>query len=186
MFTKIPMKRQAQIDYLEGEVADMARALDEAAAADREFSVKQIEAALKKTRQRIETVLGQSPRTPASRSNKRAATPLYIDEAHEYKTLSRPSNSADLSVPDGSQRASDLEMKARYLREQARARNEAEGRPGAPAKAVSFATGTPISNTMSEIWVMTKFLRPTCSPTPASGASTTGPAPSPARSPTRK
>ena len=70
-----------------------------------------------------------------------------VDEAHEYKTLSRPSNSADLSVPDGSQRASDLEMKARYLREQARARNEAEGRPGAPAKALSVSPPAPRSAT---------------------------------------
>ena len=83
-----------------------------------------------------------------------------IDEAHDYKNLSRPSNSADLSVPDGSQRASDLEMKARFLRKQAQDRNARAGKPNAPAKAMAFATGTPITNAMSEIWVMTKMLRP--------------------------
>ncbi|MCT7294412.1 hypothetical protein NVV99_26435, partial [Rhodococcus sp. PAE-6] len=85
---------------------------------------------------------------------------LFIDEAHDYKNLTRPSNSADLAVTNGSQRATDLEMKAKYLREKARALGAEQGMAHAPAKAIAFATGTPISNSLSEIWVMTKYLRP--------------------------
>lgn len=83
VFTKIAMTRQAQIDYLEGEVADMAPALDEAAAADREFSVKQIEAALKKTRQRIDTILGQKSSDTGLTFEQTGCDFLYLDEAHE-------------------------------------------------------------------------------------------------------
>ena len=72
---------------------------------------------------------------------------LFADEAHAYKNLDIRSNNQELDI-DGSGRASDLEMKLDYLR-------AAHGR-----RVVTFATATPIANSMTEAYVMSRYLRP--------------------------
>ena len=72
---------------------------------------------------------------------------LFIDEAHDHKNLDTRSNNSELDI-DGSGRASDLEMKLDYLR-------AAHGR-----RVVTFATATPIANSMTEAYVMCRYLRP--------------------------
>ncbi|WP_258008402.1 helicase-related protein [Rhodococcus sp. ENV425] len=160
VFSRIAMRREAQIDYLESELAELRQALDAANSQGAEFTVKQIENAIKAAEGRIEKLIDAKATDDGLTFEQSGADFLFIDEAHDYKNLTRPSNSADLSVPTGSQRATDLEMKAKYLREQARARGAEQGMPHAPTKAIAFATGTPITNSLSEIWVMTKYLRP--------------------------
>ncbi|QRI79237.1 MULTISPECIES: helicase-related protein [Rhodococcus] len=160
VFGKIAMRREAQIDYLESELAELRQALDAANSQGAEFTVKQIENAIKAAEGRIEKIIDAKATDDGLTFEQSGCDFLFVDEAHDYKNLTRPSNSADLSVPTGSQRATDLEMKAKYLREQARARGAEQGMPHAPAKAIAFATGTPITNSLSEIWVMTKYLRP--------------------------
>ncbi|MGW4339541.1 DEAD/DEAH box helicase family protein, partial [Rhodococcus koreensis] len=160
VFGLIGMKREAQIEYLENEEAELRSALEAATKSGSEFSVKQIENAIKAMKKRIETIVGQKSSDDGLSFEQSGCDFMFIDEAHDFKNLSRPSNSADLSVAEGSQRATDLEMKARFLRKQAQDRNARAGKPHAPAKAMAFATGTPITNAMSEIWVMTKMLRP--------------------------
>ncbi|MDV6296465.1 helicase-related protein [Rhodococcus aetherivorans] len=160
VFGKIAMRREAQIEYLDSEIAELRQALDAANNQGAEFTVKQIENAIKAAEGRIEKIIDAKATDDGLTFEQSGCDFLFIDEAHDYKNLTRPSNSADLSVPTGSQRATDLEMKAKYLREQARARNAEQGMPHAPAKAIAFATGTPITNSLSEIWVMTKYLRP--------------------------
>ncbi|ETT23464.1 SNF2-related protein [Rhodococcus rhodochrous ATCC 21198] len=160
VFGKIAMRREAQIEYLDSEIAELRQALDAANSQGAEFTVKQIENAIKAAEGRIEKIIEAKATDDGLTFEQSGADFLFIDEAHDYKNLTRPSNSADLSVPTGSQRATDLEMKAKYLREKARARGAEQGMPHAPAKAIAFATGTPITNSLSEIWVMTKYLRP--------------------------
>src|SRR5699024_1732746 len=78
-----------------------------------------------------------------------------------YKNLARQSDLAELSCA-GSQRAADLDFKLRALREQKVLSAERAGMLTStyqPAVA-TFATGTPVSNTMSEMWVMQHYLRP--------------------------
>jgi hypothetical protein len=72
---------------------------------------------------------------------------LCVDEAHGYKNLRTASNIADAAI-DGSMRASDLDMKTGYLRR----------RNG--ARVVTFATATPIANSVTEAYVMQRYLRP--------------------------
>ncbi|WP_302071577.1 helicase-related protein [Rhodococcus ruber] len=160
VFGKIAMRREAQIEYLDSEIAELRQALDAANNQGAEFTVKQIENAIKAAEGRIEKIIDAKATDDGLTFEQSGCDFLFVDEAHDYKNLTRPSNSADLSVPTGSQRATDLEMKAKYLREQARARGAEQGMPHAPAKAIAFATGTPITNSLSEIWVMTKYLRP--------------------------
>lgn len=160
VFSRIAMCREAQIEYLEGELGELRDALDAANSQGAEFTVKQIEQAIKSTEARVEKIIAAKATDEGLTFEQSGADFLFIDEAHDYKNLTRPSNSADLAVTNGSQRATDLEMKAKHLREKARARNAEQGMAHAPAKAIAFATGTPISNSLSEIWVMTKYLRP--------------------------
>lgn len=160
VFGLIGMRREAQIEYLEGEITELRIALDAANERGAEFSVKQIENAIKGATSKIENLVAAKSTDEGLTFEQSGADFLFVDEAHDYKNLTRPSNSTDLSVADGSQRATDLEMKAKYLREQAHRRNAERGLPNAPAKAIAFATGTPITNSLSEIWVMMKYLRP--------------------------
>jgi hypothetical protein len=76
-----------------------------------------------------------------------ARTVGKIDEAHGYKNLRTPSNIPDAAI-DGSMRAADLDMKISYLRR----------RNG--TRVVTFATATPIANSITEAWVMQHYLRP--------------------------
>ncbi|HCU48911.1 MAG TPA: helicase [Micromonosporaceae bacterium] len=71
----------------------------------------------------------------------------FVDEAHGYKNLRTPSNIAGAGI-DGSQRATDLDMKLSYLR------TKFGGR------VATFATATPIANSVTESYVMQKYLRP--------------------------
>ncbi|WP_254707654.1 helicase-related protein [Rhodococcus pyridinivorans] len=160
VFSRIAMRREAQIEYLEGELGELREALDAANSQGAEFTVKQIEQAIKSTEARVEKIIAAKATDEGLTFEQSGADFLFIDESHDYKNLTRPSNSADLAVTNGSQRATDLEMKAKYLREKARALGAEQGMAHAPAKAIAFATGTPISNSLSEIWVMTKYLRP--------------------------
>ena len=70
-----------------------------------------------------------------------------VDEAHGYKNLRTPSSIRDGAI-DGSMRASDLDMKIDYL-----------GRRNG-ARVVAFATATPIANSVTEAYVMQRYLRP--------------------------
>src|SRR3954465_2354428 len=75
---------------------------------------------------------------------------VFIDEAQYYKNLETPTKMERVAgiQTGGSERAFDVFMKARYLHERH------------PGHGVTFATGTPISNTMTEMFTMTKFLDP--------------------------
>ena len=75
---------------------------------------------------------------------------IFIDEAHYFKNLETPTKMERVAgiQTGGSERAFDLYMKARYLDEQH------------PGHGVTFATGTPISNTMVEMYTMQRFLDP--------------------------
>ena len=75
---------------------------------------------------------------------------VFIDEAHYFKNLETPTKMERVAgiQTAGSERAFDLYMKARYLHEQH------------PGHGVTFATGTPISNTMVEMYTMQRYLDP--------------------------
>ncbi|MGE6377982.1 hypothetical protein [Peribacillus muralis] len=75
---------------------------------------------------------------------------LFVDEAHVYKnlyTVTKLRNIAGIGT-SSSQRATDMKMKCEYIQE----KNQGRG--------VIFATGTPVTNSMSELFVMQRFLQP--------------------------
>ena len=75
---------------------------------------------------------------------------MFVDEAHYFKNLETPTKMDRVAgiQTQGSQRAFDLFMKAQYLHEQH------------PGRGVTFATGTPISNTMVEMYTSMRYLAP--------------------------
>jgi Protein of unknown function (DUF5131) len=85
-----------------------------------------------------------------------------IDEAHMYKNKARVCNIEELSCPNSSQRAEDLTLKLRILRQRRRDEALAAGIPAGKVveRVATFATGTPIANSLGELWVMQSYLRP--------------------------
>ena len=76
---------------------------------------------------------------------------LYVDEAHEFKNAELHSvarNLRGVPVGDGSQRAMELDTKLRWMR------------AAYPGRQITMATGTPVSNTVAELWVAIRYLRP--------------------------
>lgn len=159
-FKLMSVSPDTEIEYIQSEVLKLDLALTAAKDGGSPHTVKEIEKALASREEQITKLVKSKAADTGLTFEQTGCDFLFVDEAHMYKNLARPSNSQDLSVVDGAQRATDMDMKINYLREQAVARNNEAGRPNAPAKAVAFATGTPVSNTMSELWVMKKYLRP--------------------------
>lgn len=162
VFGLIGVSADWQTTYIEKQIELLEAAHVEAKEAhgDQSHNVKQLAKAIERERAKQQKLIEGKDRDTGLTFEQSGCDFLFVDEAHLYKNLTRGSNSADLALVDGSQRASDLEMKALYLRERAVERNIAEGRPFAPARAMSFATGTPVSNSLAELWVMKRFLRP--------------------------
>lgn len=156
----IGVSKDTELAYIETRLMELRDGLERAKDTGSEHTVKQIERVLKREQAKQQKLVTSKASDTGLTFEQSGCDFLWVDEAHYYKNLARTSNSADLSLPEGSQRASDLEMKARWLRDRAILRNIESGRPDAPAKAVAFATGTPVSNSLSELWVMNRYLRP--------------------------
>ena len=111
-----------------------------------ELTVKRLEGALLRAEERLKAKL-DSAKDPGITFEATGIDYLCVDEAHGYKNLRTPSNIADAAI-DGSMRASDLDMKLDYLRRR-------NGR-----RVATFATATPIANSVTEAYVMQRYLRP--------------------------
>ena len=144
-FERIPLSPAEQAAYLEREL-EQTRQWIAAAEKGEGLSVKRLEAALLRAEERLRARL-DSAKDPGITFEATGVDYLCIDEAHGYKNLQTPSNISDAAI-DGSMRASDLDMKIDYLRR----------RNG--ARVVTFATATPIANSITEAHVMQRYLRP--------------------------
>ena len=144
-FERIPLSAAEQRAYMDGELAAMREWLS-AAKKGGGLTVKRLEGALMRAEERLKAKL-DSAKDPGITFEATGIDYLAVDEAHGYKNLRTISNIADAAI-DGSQRASDLDMKIAYLRR----------RNG--ARVVTFATATPIANSVTEAYVMQRYLRP--------------------------
>jgi len=144
-FERIPLSAAEQQAYMDRELAQFRRWIAEAKKASSP-SVKKLEGMLLRAQERIKARL-DSAKDPGITFEATGIDYLCIDEAHGFKNLRTPSNIRDAAI-DGSQRASDLDMKVDYLRRR-------NGR-----RVVTFATATPIANSVTEAYVMQRYLRP--------------------------
>jgi N12 class adenine-specific DNA methylase len=144
-FERIPLSVGKQRAYLDRELEQMRRWIDLAKKGGG-LTVKRLEGALLRAEERLRAKL-DSAKDPGITFEATGIDYLCVDEAHGYKNLRTPSNISDAAI-DGSMRASDLDMKIDYLR----------GRNG--KRVVTFATATPIANSVTEAYVMQRYLRP--------------------------
>ena len=146
-FERIPLSAGEQQAYLDRELDQMRRWLTAAREGGSSgFTVKRLQGALLRAEERLKAKL-DSAKDPGITFEATGVDYLCVDEAHGYKNLRTASNIADAAI-DGSMRASDLDMKIGYLRR----------RNG--ARVVTFATATPIANSITEAYVMQRYLRP--------------------------
>ena len=149
-FEKIPMSIERQRYILERQEQDIMDGLAELKANHGErFSIKQLERSKKSIQAKLEKLNDQSRKDDVVTFEELGVDRLFIDEAHYYKNLaafSKMRNVGGISQTEA-QKSSDLYMKCRYL-------DELTGGRG-----VVFATGTPISNTMVEMYTMQKYLQ---------------------------
>ena len=149
-FEKIPMSQELQKFILEQqkqEILDGIRDLKRNNGDN--FSVKQLERSRKSIQQRLEKLNDQSRKDDVITFEELGVDRIFVDEAHMFKNLAaftKMRNVAGISQTEA-QKSSDLYMKCRYL-------DELTGGRG-----VVFATGTPISNSMVELYTMQKYLQ---------------------------
>jgi len=144
-FERIPLSASTQREYMNRELAQMRQWIESARQGAR-LTVKRLEGALLRAEERLRAKL-DSAKDPGITFEATGIDYLCVDEAHGYKNLRTPSNISDAAI-DGSMRASDLDMKIDYLRR----------RNG--SRVVTFATATPIANSVTEAYVMQRYLRP--------------------------
>ena len=149
-FEKIPMSIERQRYILEQQERDILDGLAELKANHGErFSIKQLERARKSIQAKLEKLNDQSRKDDVVTFEELGVDRLFVDEAHSFKNLaafSKMRNVGGISQTEA-QKSSDLYMKCRYLDELTSGRG------------VIFATGTPVSNTMVELYTMQKYLQ---------------------------
>ncbi|MCW2632702.1 MAG: helicase domain protein, partial [Pseudonocardia sp.] len=144
-FERLPLSPDAQRAYLDGQLSDLRRQLENSKSAGG-LTVKRLQGTLQRAEERLKKIT-DTERDPAITFEHSGIDYLAIDEAHGFKNLRLASNIPGVAI-EGSQRASDLDMKLSHLRE----------RHG--ARTACFATATPIANSIAEAYVMQRYLRP--------------------------
>lgn len=150
-FERIPVSEETQIDFVQREISQVTRALEEAKNEDQHSkSVKQLETIKKNLEQRHNDLLNAKEKDNVINFESLGIDYLFIDESDTYKNLyvyTKMSNIAGVQQ-SRSQRASDMYMKIQYILD----KNGGKG--------VVFASGTPISNSMSELYTVQRYLQP--------------------------
>ena len=158
-FTSIGVDDAVKAQYIEQELDALRSQLEHAQA---ERTKKAIERAIKAAKERLERLTAQHRKDRGLRFEETGCDYLFIDEAHMYKNKQRVCNIEELSCPTASQRAEDLALKLQVLRQRRRDEALAAGIPEdrLVERVATFATGTPIANSLGELWVMQTYLRP--------------------------
>jgi N12 class adenine-specific DNA methylase len=153
-FERIGMSRQYQEQFLREQIEEYNQLLIDGASknttpAHRNL-IKTIEKQKAKREERLKDLLAKDKKDDGLVFDELGVDHIFIDEAHYFKNLETPTKMERVAgiQTGGSERAFDLYMKARYLDQQH------------PGHGVTFATGTPISNTMVEMYTMQRFLDP--------------------------
>ena len=149
-FERIPMSQQRQEWILQDQIADITMGIQEVQDNGGEkFTVKQLERTKRGLEGRLEKLRAGHRKDDVVTFEQLGVDRLFVDEAHNYKNLflyTKMQNVAGLSTTDA-QKSSDMFAKCRYM-------DEITGNRG-----VIFATGTPVSNSMTELYTMQRYLQ---------------------------
>lgn len=145
-FERLPLRPENAGAFIEGQVADLEAMLQRAQGTEGRATVKQLESQLQREREKAKKLMDRPTDSGISFEDS-AIDYLVVDEAHDYKNLRTVSKIPGAAI-DGSGRAGDLQSKLEYLR----------SRHG--ERVATFATATPIANSITEAHVMMRYLRP--------------------------
>lgn len=149
-FEKIPMSIERQRQIIETQIDDVIESIAFAQNNNAEnFTIKQLEKTKKNLENKLQKLNDQSRKDDVVTFEELGVDRLFVDEAHYYKNLflyTKMRNVAGVGQTEA-QKSSDLFMKCRYLDEIT------------DGKGVVFATGTPISNSMTELYTMQRYLQ---------------------------
>ena len=148
-FEKIPVSQERQEQLLQDQIDEITEGIRELKYTNGgRFSIKAMERTKKGLEAKLKKLL-DSPKDDVVTFEELGVDRLFVDEAHSFKNLffqTKMQNVAGLSSAE-SQKSSDMYMKCRYLDELT------------SSKGVVFATGTPVSNTMVELYTMQRYLQ---------------------------
>ena len=149
-FEKIPISHERQERLLQEQIDEITEGIAEVKFSGGErFTVKQLERTKKSLEVRLEKLQAEGRKDDVVTFEQLGVDRLFVDEAHNYKNLflyTKMRNVAGLSTSDA-QKSSDMFAKCRYM-------DEITGSRG-----VIFATGTPVSNSMTELYTMQRYLQ---------------------------
>jgi len=149
-FERIPVSVERQERLLWEQINEVEDGLRELKASYAErFSVKELERTKKNLEAKLEKLQDTDRKDDVVTFEQLGVDRLYVDEAHSFKNLflyTKMRNVAGLSTTDA-QKSSDMLLKCRYI-------DEITG-----GKGVTFATGTPVSNSMTELYTMMRYLQ---------------------------
>ena len=149
-FERIPISKERQERLLQEQIAEITEGIAEVESSGGErFTVKQLERTKRGLEARLEKLQADHRKDDVITFEQLGVDRLFVDEAHNYKNLflyTKMRNVAGLSTTDA-QKSSDMFAKCRYM-------DEITGSRG-----VVFATGTPVSNSMTELYTMQRYLQ---------------------------
>jgi len=149
-FERIPVSQERQERLLQEQIIEIEEGLEELKASRAErFTIKSLERTKKGLETRLQKLQDSSRKDDVITFEQLGVDRLYVDEAHNYKNLflyTKMRNVAGLSTTDA-QKSSDMLLKCRYIDEITDSRG------------VVFATGTPVSNSMTELYTMMRYLQ---------------------------
>ena len=149
-FEKIPLSAERQERLIQEQMDEIEEAIEEAKAQVGEhFTVKQLEKLRKSLKQKLEKLQGTDRKDDVVTFEQLGVDRLFVDESQAFKNLylyTKMRNVAGLSTSEA-QKSSDMFGKCRYL-------DEITGGRG-----VIFATGTPLSNSMTEMYTLMRYLQ---------------------------
>ena len=149
-FEKIPISKERQEHLLQEQIYEIEDGIRELRAANAErFTIKSLERTKRGLELRLQKLQAADRKDDVVTFEQLGIDRLYVDEAHSYKNLflyTKMRNVAGLSTSDA-QKSSDMLLKCRYIDEIT------------DGKGVVFATGTPVSNSMTELFTMMRYLQ---------------------------
>ena len=149
-FEKIPISQERQERLLQEQIDEIEEGVKELRASHAErFTIKQLERMKKQLETKLQKLTSATRKDDVVTFEQLGVDRLYVDEAHNYKNLflyTKMRNVAGLSTTDA-QKSSDMYLKCRYM-------DELTGGRG-----IVFATGTPVSNSMTELYTMMRYLQ---------------------------
>lgn len=148
-FGRIAMSDAYYSNFIGEEIAKWKHALNEIEGDDDRITRKRIEKKIEGMERKLEGKQGKDKKDNVLNFEELGVDYLFVDEAHEFRKLDFVTNQGNVKGidPNGSQRAQDLFMKVKYLREKS-------------DRALTMASGTPVTNTMGELYTVQRFFQP--------------------------